>query len=418
MSGPAIRAFQLGRVLSEVTDVTLAGAGDASVAPSDGLAHVAYRPHDPRALREPIAAADMIVAQPQWPLVTRWMAASGARLVFDLFVPEELEALERYPGRRSWRARLLMGYMHDRFVDAVRVGHDFICSGERQREYWTQLMAREGVPPEAARERIQLVPYGTPPEPPIAVGTGGAAARFAGVEAGDEVMLWTSAIWPWFDAETAVRAAALVAERRPRARLVFMGQGSGAAAEAADRARRLASSIGTLDSVVFFNDSWVPYDQRIDWLLEASCAVSTHYENLETRYAFRTRFLDCFWAGLPIVSTRGDELADSLEGQGLGLAVPEKDPEALAAALEQVLERGREAYAPALARAAERFSWQRTAQPLIEMAQSADLPPRLGTATTRRPAHLARSAAYTTAQAALARAGATRLSGRLSAREG
>jgi glycosyltransferase involved in cell wall biosynthesis len=424
MAGPAIRAYQLGRVLSRVADVTIAGRG-ASEAPDGSLAHVGYEPHDPRALRDPIAEADVIVAQPQWPLVTSWMQASGARLVFDLFVPEQLEALERYPGR-SWRARLLMAYMHDRLADAFRAGHHFICNSERQRDLWIGAMVDQGVlTPDVAqrdpslRSVIELVPFGTPPEPAVATGRGGPAAHFDGIAPGDEVVLWASAIWPWFDAETAVRAIALLGERRPRVRLVFMGQAAGASEEAAGRARSLAHELGVLDRFVFFNDGWVPYDERVDWLLEAACAVSTHFEHLETHFAFRTRFLDCFWARLPIVSTRGDELAEIVERDDLGAVVPERDPAALADALERVLTRGRAAYEPALARVAERFAWERTTQPLLRWVQSDELPPRLGEgAPRRRPGHVARSASYLTARAVLAAVGASRLSRLLTAREG
>src|SRR4051794_35208780 len=173
MAGPAIRAFQIGRVLSSVADVTVAGLGRSSP-PSADPGHVAYEAHDPEALRKPIAEADVIVAQPQWPLVASWMRASGARLVFDLFVPEALEALERYPGR-SWRARLLMAYMRDRLADCLRIGHHFICSTQRQRDLWIGAMLAEGVLTPALAERdpalrsvIDLVPYGTPRDPPLA----------------------------------------------------------------------------------------------------------------------------------------------------------------------------------------------------------------------------------------------------------
>src|SRR5204862_390423 len=87
---------------------------------SDENFHIVYKPHDATALRDPIAQADAIVAQPQWPLVTTWMRSSGARLVFDLFVPEALEALQRYPGGGAWRARLLSAFMADRMSDALR----------------------------------------------------------------------------------------------------------------------------------------------------------------------------------------------------------------------------------------------------------------------------------------------------------
>jgi len=34
-------------------------------------------------------------------------------------------------------------------------------------------------------------------------------------------------------------------------------------------------------------------------LYRAAAVISTHRDHLETRYAFRTRLLDCLWAGVP-----------------------------------------------------------------------------------------------------------------------
>ena len=125
-------------------------------------------------------------------------------------------------------------------------------------------------------------------------------------------MLWNGGLWPWLDPETAIRAVGALAERRPGVRLVFMGAAQQLPAQrTAERAQALAAELGLLDRVVFFNDEWVPYEQRADWLLEADCALSTHEDHLETRFAFRTRVLDCFWARLPIVCTGGDDLADA-----------------------------------------------------------------------------------------------------------
>jgi glycosyltransferase involved in cell wall biosynthesis len=194
-----------------------------------------------------------------------------------------------------------------------------------------------------------------------------------------ELMLWNGGIWKWLDAPTAIRATAELIKRRPQARLVFMGtatQGPGLVAQ--QQARALAAELGLLESHVFFNEGWVPYEQRADWLLEADCAVSTHVEHLETRFAFRTRLLDCFWSGLPIVCTAGDELANRVDAEGLGATAPERDPVALAAAMEHVLSVGREAHTQALARVAAAYSWTEVAAPLIDWTGS-DVPePRLG----------------------------------------
>ncbi|HEX6715140.1 MAG TPA: glycosyltransferase [Thermoleophilaceae bacterium] len=426
MAGPAIRAYQLARVLADDAQVTIAGPAGSTPPDDDRLLHVSYQPHSPRALRAPIAAADAIVAQPQWPLVTSWMRRSGARLIFDLFVPEALEALQRYPRRGSWRARLLMAYMGDRLADALRSGHHFVCAGERQRALWIGAMLADGLLTPELSERdpslrsvIDLAPFGTPPERAVATGAGGARARFPAIGADDEIVLWNSAVWPWFDAATAIRAITQLRERRPRVRLVFMGQASaGPSAQAADAARSLAGELGVLDTHVFFNDRWVPYAARVDWLLEASCAVSTHFDHLETEFAFRSRYLDCFWARLPIVCTGGDELADVIARDDLGEVVPEQDPGALADALESVLARGRAAYEPALAAAAERYAWSASAAPLARFIQS-PLPPRLGEhAPARGAGHLTRSALYRAGRAGLAAIGATRASRALSAPEG
>ena len=49
------------------------------------------------------------------------------------------------------------------------------------------------------------------------------------------------------------------------------------------RARRAIS--GCSAASCCFNDGWVPYEERGAWLLQADCAVSTHRDHLETRFA-------------------------------------------------------------------------------------------------------------------------------------
>src|SRR4029079_11875445 len=83
------------------------------------------------------------------------------------------------------------------------------------------------------------------------------------------------------------------------------------------RAVRLAEELGLRDRVVFFNFGWVPYAERGRYLLEADLGVSAHFDDLETRFAFRTRLLDCFWAGLPVVTTRGDSLREVVAARDL-----------------------------------------------------------------------------------------------------
>jgi glycosyltransferase involved in cell wall biosynthesis len=281
----------------------------------------------------------------------------------------------------------------DQLVDALHLGNHFICATERQRDLWLgAMMATRLLAPSAydadpsLRSVIDVVPFGVPEHAPAPAAGTGVRERFPQLPDDAEIVLWNGGIWNWLDPDTAVRAAALLVDRRPRLRLAFMGRPPLAEvdARAAHAARDLAARIGLLDRVVFFNDAWVPYAQRSAWLVEADCAVSTHLDHLETRFAFRTRLLDCLWTRLPIVCTEGDELADRIVRSDLGAVAPPGDPVALAAALEQVLSRGKASYADALAVSAAELAWPAVAQPLIRYVNQPAHPPRLGADRDRR----------------------------------
>ena len=224
----------------------------------------------------------------------------------------------------------------DRMVNALHDGHAFLCASERQRDLWTGTLLAERLITPAVHDAdpslgglLAVVPFGvsdTPPTPGP-----GPRERF-GLADGDELVLWNGGLWDWLDAESVIRAVAQLSPERPRLRLVFMGaSGAAQARDAEARAQALARELGLLGRVVRFNDGWVPYEERGAWLLQADCAVAAHRDHLETRFSHRTRLLDCLWAGLPIVCTRGDELAERIARDGLGEAVPPSDPAALAA---------------------------------------------------------------------------------------
>jgi glycosyltransferase involved in cell wall biosynthesis len=372
MAGLGIRCWELARTLSAVASVTVAHGGSEQ-RELEGVRLIPFRPHAPGALRAPIAQADTIVAHPQWPLVDRWLKASSARIVIDLYCPETLETLELTAGGSRLRRHEQTATTLDRLHAALRTGHNFICASESQRDLWIgAMLALRLIGPElydhdaSLRETIDLVPFGVPREPPAPSTGDGPRETIAALDADGELVLWNGGIWRWLDAPTAIRAVAALAQRRPKLRLVFMGGAADhpAAAQSTREARELAQQLGLLGSVVHFHDSWVPYAQRGAWLTQADCAISAHAEHLETRFAYRTRLLDCFWAGLPIVCTSGDDLAEYVARERLGAVAPPQDVQALAAALEEVLASGRDSYSERLATAAEQQSWERMAEPL------------------------------------------------------
>ena len=405
MGGVGIRATELARVLSAHGQVTLAAAKAGGE--TDGIRVVEFNPHDPRALAPHLKSAEVVVARPQWPLAMRMMRRSGARLIFDIYDPDTLATLEHYAERSPRRLRLMAAFSVDRLIEALRIGHHFVCASERQLDFYLGAMLADGLLSPAAYERddsfrsvIDVVPFGVQPGPPERSGGPGIEETFPAISPDDEVILWNGGIWDWLDAPTAIRGVAALAERRPRVRLVFMGRSSGRLHRAEREARDLASELGVIDRSVFFNDGWVPYDRRADWLLDADCAVSTHRRHLETRLSFRTRLLDCFWAELPVVCTGGDELGERIERDGLGVTVQEGDAEAVASGLEAVLGRGRGAYSEGLRLAAEEFAWPAVAEPLVRFVTSPSRPPPLGHGGLRRGAAL-RTALYSIARRVL-----------------
>jgi glycosyltransferase involved in cell wall biosynthesis len=136
--------------------------------------------------------------------------------------------------------------------------------------------------------------------------------------------------------------------------------------------RQLSDNLGLTDKVVFFNEAWVPYEDRQNYLLESDLGVSTHLDHVETAFSFRTRILDYLWAGLPVVATGGDALGQSIEVNGLGTTVPPGNIAALEAALETYLfdeERIRAARS-AVAEHAPTLTWSRTLEPLLRFCRS------------------------------------------------
>jgi glycosyltransferase involved in cell wall biosynthesis len=393
MAGQAIRHVELARALTAHADVTLA-TPELRGPPPDGIAHVTFAPHAPHALRAPIAAADLIFAPPQWPLVTGWLRRSSAQVVFDLYDPETLETLELFANHRPAMRRLMVALTLDRLSDALRTGHRFVCASEKQRDLWIGALLRSGridadsyTSDPTLRSLIDTVPCGVPAQrPQRSPDGGGMRAQLPGVAGDHEVVLWNGGVWSWLDAPTAIRAIASLATRRPKVRLVFMGASKHLAAQTATRAaRELAASLGVLDRVVLFHDEWVPYEQRVNWLLDADCALSTHSNHIEARFAWRTRIVDCFWAGLPVVCTEGNDLAERVGREDLGAQVPSGDPTAVALAVERVLDRGRAAYAVGLTQAATELEWPRLAQPLIRWTLDRSVPRRPDNRMERLP---------------------------------
>jgi hypothetical protein len=219
------------------------------------------------------------------------------------------------------------------------------------------------------RHLIDVVPFGLPGQPPrhekrVLRGVNPA------VKEGDRVILWGGGIWQWLDPLTLISAMPRILDQRRDVRLFFPGTRPPHANEVPDMQMRqeaieLSDELGLTGEYVIFGD-WMPYEDRQSYLLEADVGVSLHFDTLESRFAFRTRLLDYFWAGLPTVATQGDPLSELVEQHNLGCVVGPEDVEGVANAILQLLAIPNlsDVYRPRFNAVTTQLTWPQVVEPL------------------------------------------------------
>ncbi len=373
MAGPAIRATRIAAALSAEHDVELVTLTQSS------YDDPRYRTSatDAAGLVARAGEADIVVAQgdvfDRCPALSR----TPGIVVCDLYDPIHLEQLEQARDLGEKRRRDVVRRCSVMINAQILRGDFFLCASDKQRDFWLgQLAALGRVNPvsydddQTLRRLIDVAPFGTQSEPPMRTGPG-VRGVLPGIDHGDELLLWGGGVYNWFDPLTLVEAVHRLRERRPRLRLLFLGMKHPNAdvpeMAMALRTRRLSDELGLTGNRVFFNEQWVAYDRRQDYLLDADVGVSTHLDHVETAFSFRTRVLDYLWAGLPVLTTEGDTLADLVAERGLGLTVPAQDVDAVAAAIDRLLgdQALRERCRQAVAALQPELTWEVALRPLL-----------------------------------------------------
>jgi glycosyltransferase involved in cell wall biosynthesis len=343
MAGPAIRALHIAEELGTRHDVTLISTAECTLdRPGVACRHVSW-PH----LQAAVADAEVVVFQGFVSYHAPWLLRGDKVLVVDLYDPVHLEQLEQLRGNTPVERRAT----HDLTVRVLNEqlvrGDFFLCASEEQRHLWLgQLAAFGRVNPEnydrdpTLRSLLAVCPFGLSDAPAVR-SRPAIKGVVPGIDPDDKVILWAGGVYNWFDPLTLIKAVDRICVEHVDVRLFFIGMSHPnpdvPAMVMATRARELSGELGLTGKHVFFNDGWVPYDQRQNYLLDADVGVSTHLDHVETTFSFRTRILDYIWAGLPIVATGGDTFGSFVDREGLGVQVAEQDVDGLAAALTRVL---------------------------------------------------------------------------------
>ncbi len=413
MAGPGIRYWELARVLAHQFDVLLAVPGDSSQPNSNTISSCPYQPgrwstlvREAERANAILLCGDVLVWFPE-------LEEIGVPLIVDGYDPHPIETLALFAGSpEQWDRHR----RSERILRAqCRAGDFFICASERQRDWWLGLLEAGGrINPHtydedpSLRKLIDVVPYGLPSAPPhhnqqVLKG------MWPGIAPEDKVLLWGGGLWQWLDPLTAVRAMALIHERRDDVRLVFPGTRHPNPAVPDMPIRedtvRLAEELGLLNEHVFFGD-WVPYEDWPCYLLEADVGLSLHFDTLEARLAFRSRVLDYVWAGLPMVVTEGDALSQQVGRLGLGEVIGYRNEQELATAVLRLLDKPRSGFDRPFAEAQPGFTWECAVGPLVEFCTNPrlapDRPARSGQKTWPDPSDAQRDGEVETLQAVIA----------------
>ncbi len=302
-------------------------------------------------------------------------------LIVDLYDPYLFSLLVQYqddPVTASSSYRL----MHQVLEKHMLTADFFVCASERQRDYWIGRFCALGrVDPAmykfdpSLRKLIDVAAFGLSDQVPEKSGKG-LRTDFEQITEKDFVLLWGGGVWDWFDPLTVIKAVHQLSQKRDDIKLVFMGIKSPnpkvPLMQMAVKCQALAAELGVLNKSVFFSEQWIPYEQRVNYLLEADAAVSAHYDLIETRFSFRTRILDYLWTGLPILTTGGDQLAEMIDARKAGIAIGYEDVDGWVAAIEKLADDRdfKNSCATNSSELAKEFYWSKSAEPLKKFCRA------------------------------------------------
>jgi len=240
-----------------------------------------------------------------------------------------------------------------------------------------QLVARYGADP----GKVVVVPPGVDLEM-FRLGPASTARTRLGIPPDAVVLLFVGRIQPLKAPDMLLRAAAWLLDRsataggapagslRDRLVVLVVGGPSGTGLEEPEHLQHLAASLGIADRVRF--EPPAPPDRLADFYRAADVTVvPSHSES------FGLVALESQACGTPVVAAAVGGLRTAVADGVSGLLVAGHDPADYASAIERILgaPRRRTSLAAAARAHAEEFSWQRTAELLLETYQDAMLAP-------------------------------------------
>lgn len=350
MSSPGIRAYYMAQVLKKALPDAHVTLAVPNLYDRPNLADVEVVTYGMVSTFSLIAGHDIIITSGFHPHLA--ILFPKKLFVADLFSQYFIEWMELAKGEAQTR-----GVHRDLWVNEFRTYlnmqltfADFIlCANERQRDSYIGMLSTLGLIDPRAYDRddtlrrlIDVAPHGIRPDE-LEHKSQVFKGVYPGVRETDTVILWNGGTVHWYDPEPFLRALHILAQERDDIKALFLGAsypglGSLGSGSRFQSALQLSKDLGLYEKSVFFEFGWVPHAEVTDYLLESDIGLCTYFDNMETHYSYRTRFVDLFWAELPIICTRGDVLAEMVEERGMGITVPPGDATAIADAIRRLVD--------------------------------------------------------------------------------
>ncbi|MFH1613088.1 MAG: glycosyltransferase family 4 protein [bacterium] len=311
-------------------------------------------------------------------------------IIIDLYVPTPFENLEL-----NINADISLEQKENFYNDElmslknkILIGDYFLCANEKQKDLFIGMFTILGkINPKLYLQNktfdnlINVVPFGISSNEPIH-SKQVIKGVYRGIDEKDFVLIWAGGIWEWLDPLTVIKALNLVLKKRRDVKLLFLGTKHPAGIpemQMFKKAKELSIDLGLYNNFVFFNEDWINYEDRQNFLLEADIGISAHFSIMETQFSFRTRILDYFWAKLPMILTKGDVLSEFVQKNSLGEIIDYGDVNGWEKAILKLIENKElySQYCKNIALIRGQFVWDKALEPLIEFCKNSSKKPKI-----------------------------------------
>lgn len=349
MAGPGIRYWELAKTLSKDFDTTLFAPDSCDINYPEFTIQTYNSKKAYSSIAKNLIDFDYVLSQSLRPTLIRLIKKKKIKYIADLYDPLIIENLEVHKEDPYKTQKKIFNFAFEMLSLQLTCADHILCASDTQKNFYLGLLtAKKFVNPKTYSTKqnfasfISILPFGLQSEPPKLNAAGLLEKKFSNIHKQDKIIYWGGGVWNWFDALSLVKAIEIISKKRTDIKLFFLGM-----KHPNPRIKQMAMANHVLnyckandliDKFVFFNFDWTPYQERENYLLRASIGVSTHFDNLETRFSFRTRILDYLWAELPMILTKGDYMADLAEKNNLGIVVDYSDPQQIVNAVEKMID--------------------------------------------------------------------------------